>query len=145
MLKWCDVDEKKVYIDLPAVWNFEWFKFNCFVSNGFVSDIDFERAFEKNPEIEEKSYSRNDVSNLLNALNKFMTELGCEKYWNRDYPEDILNAIIWLYDAYRLSDYDVIWRMSLRAVLYCDGGLCTCRERWYDDICAAKLFLRLSD
>ena len=107
--------------------------------------MDFERAFEKNPEIEEKSYSRNDVSNLLEAINKFMTELGCEEYWNRDYPSNILSAITWLYGEYRLSDYDVIWRMSLRAVLYCDSAECTCPKRGYDDISTANLFLRLSD
>ena len=76
---------KKVHIDLPAVWNFEWFKFDYFVSNDFV----YKKDFEAKSELKKKSYSMNDVSKLLQAMNEYMTELWGKNDGNIDYETEL--------------------------------------------------------
>lgn len=146
---------KKVHIDLPAVWNFEWFKFDYFVSNDFV----YKKDFEAKSELKKKSYSMNDVSKLLQAMNEYMTELWGKNDGNIDYETelkywefekyrctawDCLKAITWLKYWYWLSDKDVAWIMDSRAVWDC-GIVGCCRFNRYNNDNFAKLFLRLSD
>lgn len=93
---------KKIHINLPAVWNFKWFKFDCFVSNLPITRKDF----EENPEFEKKSYSMDDISKLLYAMNEYMIELQGEndwdmkyedklKYWETIYREEIYGCKVW--------------------------------------------------
>jgi hypothetical protein len=148
---------EKVHIDLPAVWNFEWFKFDYFVSYDCVTKKDF----EKEPELENKSYSTNDVWNLLKAMNKYMAELGCKTdYWQMDYENvlkywekyntwcckawDCLQRITWLKRTCWLSDKNMAWRKGSRAVWAFHGDFCCFFDRINDEY-KAYLFLRLSD
>lgn len=143
---------KKVHINLPKVWNFEWFKFDYFVSYNSVEKKDF----EKNPKLEKKSYSMNDVSNLLKAINRFMAALGCETDWIMKYWEtktityDVwycLKAITWLSWSnswYWLSDKNVAWRKGSRAE-WVSSGDWFIFKRQDGDYDTALLFLRLSD
>ena len=62
---------KKVHINLPAVGNFEWFKFDFFISKDSLSKEDF----ENNPEFQNKSFSMNEICNLLYAMNNYLYEL----------------------------------------------------------------------
>lgn len=143
---------KKVHINLPKVWNFEWFKFDYFVSDDRVS----KRDFEAKPELKKKSYSMNDVSNLLTAMNGFMAALGCETDWDTKYKNDelmnryrcgawdCLKAITWLNKSYWLSNSNVAWIKDSRVKWRCRGGSCNF-NRYYDANHYANLFLRLSD
>ena len=143
---------KKVHINLPAVWKFKWFKFDYFVSDGHVKKSDF----IKKPELKEKSYSKKDVSRLLQAMNQYMLELQWDSDRNIDYENELnmwennnkcrcnawycLKTITWLDYCYWLSD----WYGSTRFGWDCSGGCCGFRySDFYDNI--AGLFLRLSD
>ena len=145
---------RKVHIELPAVWNFEWFKFNYFVSNDYVTKWNF----EKKSELEEKSYSMSDVSKLLQAMNKYMIELGGKNDGDMDYENklkfwetetyrceawDCLKAITWLDVWYWMKDKDVAGRQNSRANWGCRDYDCGFSRTAYDDF--ANLFLRLSD
>lgn len=63
---------KKVHIDLPAVWDFEWFKFDYFVSEDTVDESDF-----KNGPINE-SYSRKEILDVLKNIWKYLNLYGIE-------------------------------------------------------------------
>ena len=76
---------KEVHLTLPAVWNFEWFKLDYFVSN----DLVYERAFESNPELEKKSKSMKDIWEILKAVNRYMAELWVETDWDMNYENDL--------------------------------------------------------
>ena len=140
---------KKVYINLPAVWEFKWFKFEYFVSYDCV----FKGDFESDPELEKKSYSMKEVSNLLKAMNGYMQAMGVETYdfeseeYLETYRPDatyFLTKIAWFDGMYWLKDKKVDWRKKLRTRLRCwFDGWSYPRIR-YDDY-VAKLFLRLSD
>ena len=36
---------KQIHLNLPTIWDFWWFKFDCFVSSGKISWPDFNRAW----------------------------------------------------------------------------------------------------
>ena len=146
---------KKVYIDLPKVGNFPWFKFEYFVSNDRV----YKKDFEKKSNLEKKSYSMSDGSKLLQAMNKYMIELGGKndgdmdyenelKYWKtntyRCNAWDCLKAITWLNDLYWLKDKNVDGIKNSRVRWRCRGN-----NSHFSRDCSgdgsANLFLRLSD
>lgn len=91
---------KRVHIDLPAVWNFDWFEFDYFVSENTIK----RREFKENPEFEKESHSFSSISKLLEKLNKYMKELGVETDWNMDYRAALMyyytdcnNCVVWNY------------------------------------------------
>lgn len=146
---------KKVHIELPSYRNFEWFNFDYFVSD----DIFNKKDFEKEPELQEKSYSMSDVSKLLQAMNRYITEhqgtndgdMDYEnelKYWETEKYRcnawDCLRAITWLDYFYWLSDKDVEWRKNSRVRWFYYGFNCHF-DLYYDDYNVANLFLKLSD
>jgi len=152
-MMWCKW--KKVHIDLPAVWDFEWFKFDYFISDEAV----YKRDFEKKSELEEKSYSMSDISKLLQAMNRYMIELKGKNDWDMDYEKelkywetekyrcdtwDCLKAITWLDYWYWLSDKDVAWKQGSRAIWVCDRDYCSFLRFDFGNY-RANLFLRLSD
>ena len=150
---------KKVHINLPAVWNFEWFKFDYFVSNDEVMKYDFERKSQ----LEKRSYSINDVSKLLQAMNKYMVELQGDNDWDMDYENelkywetetwgckawDCLKVITWLDNWYWLKDKEVARRGYSRALWYCFNNILlknACFFKHDNGInFRANLFLKLS-
>ena len=145
---------EKVHINLPAVWHFEWFKFEYFVSDEYVYKIDF----ESNSELEEKSYSMKEVWELLKAMNGYMQAMGVEtdgdmdyennlKYWethnNSRKAWDYLKQIAWLNERYWLSDKNVGWRKNSHARWRCNSDHCNFSRSDFA-YGRANLFLRLS-
>ena len=147
---------KKVHIYLPAVWDFEWFKFDYFVSDCEV----LKKNFAKKPELEKRSYSMKDVSKLFQAMNEYMSELQGKNDWNMDYENeltcwgtkrnvcnagDCLKAITWLNVSYRLRDKeDVVWERYQRAELDCRNDCCYV-YRSLSEYNYANLLLKLPD
>lgn len=149
---------KKVYIDLPAVWNFGWFKFDYFVSDDRVINSDLRKKSIFNKPLEGKLYSKKEVVELLNAINKYMAELHVKNDWDMDYENelkygetnkywckawDYLKTIAWLDAWYWLKDRYTSWKRHFRANLYCNYS--DCYFVYSTDNSVAKLFLRLSD
>ena len=86
---------KNFHIELPAVWKFKWFKFDCFVSDEPVS----KRDFKENSELGEQSYSLEDIEKLWSSLNEYLKENGT--YWDANlYIRSFMN----LHDSYRSKD-----------------------------------------
>lgn len=114
---------KKVTITLPAVWDFEEYKFSYFISDKPVNREDF----ESNPELEKKSYSTSGVCELLEAMDKYMSE-KLNNDWNMNYENGLksgchawncLRAIIWsdlwlLFLLWLSDDEKVDWRKGLQ-------------------------------
>ena len=105
---------KIVHIDLPAVWEFEWFKFDCFISNDSFNreTLGKERGTKKT---NKNLYSVKEISRLLQAINKYMKALGVDTDWDMDYEKisnkevytkswDIVKNIFGLDWYYWLSD-----------------------------------------
>ena len=153
--KWKIVD-----IDLPSVWNFEWFKFKYFASDNNVYTCKYP------PELEKKSYSMNDVWKLLKAINSYMVELQGISDENIDYEDDLqyletgnyrcnawdcLKAITWLDNLYWLSDKYVAWIEGSHRILdphitlNCYGSCCDFSPLNVTQHPGAHAFLRLSD
>lgn len=100
-----------VHLDLPAVWNFKWFKFDYFVSE---RDI-YKKDFDKQKRFEEQSYSSKEIIELLKAMNEYMQEYWVSTYedfeqykneWHEIYntTERYLRVILGLYKNYRMKD-----------------------------------------
>ena len=77
---------KKVYINLPAVWSFEWFKFEYFISENTVY------GSEITSELNDKLYSIRDISQMLKAMNRYMKALGVETDGYMDYERYLLDS-----------------------------------------------------
>lgn len=97
---------KIVHINLPAIWNFKWFKFDYFVSNDPVD----ESTFEKGPKNE--SYSKKEILNSLQKFGEYMSEykiktnitkVNRNDYDLRDYWKYVTD-LLWLTEIYWLSD-----------------------------------------
>ena len=58
-----------MHINLPAIWKFNWFKFDCFISN-YLESVNLE---DWNEEYKEKSYSMEEIL-------KFYHEILYDKY-----------------------------------------------------------------
>lgn len=124
---------KIVHINLPAVGEFKWFKFDWFFSKDGIE----KRYYEANPEYEEKSYSVDDICELLEALRTYMSLNWADIDEHRNYREDLkhnnkvrkysrawlcIREITWLdFDLYRyrLKDKNIDWRKGSRGVLDC--------------------------
>jgi hypothetical protein len=116
-----------VHLELPEVWNFKWFKFNCFISKWEPLKPG---EFKANPNFENQSYSVEEIANLLKAINEYMKAYWVETDWDIDYINGLKNRdyengkkkskawldlanYIWLTDCiYRLKDYeeDKYWK-----------------------------------
>ena len=75
---------KKMSLELPAIWNFEWFKFNCFISN---------RRHHYRSKMTKMSYSIEEIWKLLDSLNKYLKELWVETDGDIDYEKDLQNSL----------------------------------------------------
>lgn len=122
---WCTW--KKIYIDLPATWNFKWYKFEFFVSNENRKENDL------NEELVGNSFSMDEITKLIKELNLYLYENWIEldewnnfdkqmrfrenehiikkdwiKIWNYENMSnktwDVLKKITWLNWMYWLKD-----------------------------------------
>lgn len=146
---------KEVHIDLPAVWNFKWFKFDYFIADDLVKKVNM----DKNTELQKKLYSMKDVSKLLQAMNEYMEELQLENDEDINYEVDLrrregdclkknrawdcLKAITWLNVWYWLKNKEY-WHDDSRVTWVCYGNDCYFGSASYDDFCS-NLLLKLSD
>lgn len=145
---------KNVHINLPAVWEFKWFKFDYFVSNKII----YKKIFESNLELEKKSYSMKEIWGLLKAMNRYMKKMGVETDGDMDYENDLkfwgtrkfrcdawdcFKKITWIDFWLWLKDKDVDWKKGSRASWNCRGDLCDFIWIGFDNY-YANLFLRLS-
>lgn len=147
-----------VHIDLPPIWNFGWFKFNYFISNEDIR----KKSFEKNPEFEEKSYSMEEIWNLLKAFNEYMEECGIDTDDFIDYERrlknretrrnkciawDLLRLIMVGADWYNwLKEKDVWGKDGSRAIWDFNSTDWFCYfGRLPDNFVDARLLLKLSD
>lgn len=62
---------RKVCIDLPAVWEFGWYKFECFIWKDLIDEEKVNQS-----ELNDKCYSRKEIWDFLVAFNRYMHE-----YW----------------------------------------------------------------
>ena len=149
---------KKVHIDLPAIWNFEWFKFDYFVSENSYSWLVGKKDFWQKPRLKKKLYSIKEISKLLHAMNKYMIELkwindgdmdyeNKLKYWEAGVEKcnawDCLKTITWLDDHYWLVDKYVQRLTSPHIRLACRDDT-FCFDRYGGDV-VSRLLLKLSD
>ena len=145
---------KEVHITLPAVWNFEWFKIDYFVSDKKVDNY----YFESNPELEKNLKSMKDICEILKAVNRYMAELWVETDGDMDYEKDLqywrgakwvecgawdcLKEITGLDRWYWTSDKNVEGVKNSRLVWCCNTIFGFARA---GDGLPANLFLGLSD
>ena len=112
-------DWKLVHIDLPSVWDFKWFNFDYFKPDSRVwENWDFESDSDN---LEDKSFSIQEISELLNSFKEYLKELGVEINGKNEVNiEDNLKNILNLDYWYWLKDKN--WE-NYRAMLNCyDGG-----------------------
>ena len=127
---------KKYHIELPAVWHFKWYKFDCYVSDWFVKKADFERV----PWYENMSYTHEELSynwGLLWAMDRYMKE-----NWVKEEYEAVKNikAITGLNNRYWLKDCNK--EHHLRSI--------TSFGKWEKSVtdnekCRVKMLLKLSE
>jgi len=146
---------KLIYINLPKIGNFEWFKFDC-----FISDYSYhKKEFESGSEYDEKLYSMDEIADLLEALNRYMRAYWVNMDENVDFKKDLywknskvttdtwecLKKIIDLDRDYWLGDKDVDEMEWTRACWFCgpDSSFFSEYNDYDDD--GAKLLMKLSD
>lgn len=142
---------KKIHLNLPVIWDFEWFKFNAFVSSSSMSKADF----DLNQNLEEKSYSKDEICGLLSAINKFMATCGVCTDGDMNYKNqlkyrktginkckawDCLKNMLDLSRTYFLNGKNVSWRRkSSRAIRHCLSDRCYINRYNWDKNCAYLL------
>jgi hypothetical protein len=95
---------KYFHVNLPDVWDFNWFKFDFFVSYDNVSQKDFLDSYE----LRSNSFSLDDFYDILNAFNLYM-----ETYWlGFDWDGK------WDFDYYSLLKYRESNKESCRAWIF---------------------------
>lgn len=144
---------KKVHIELPAVWNFKWFKFDYFVS---YKDF-YPNEFKSEQKFVDQSYSMKDIWELLNAMNKYMKELWINIDTNMDYENDLqywetqkfgceawdcIKEIAWLNYLYWLKDRT--WLNGI-AAFHCNMKNCFFYDEKADNGASRHLLLKLFD
>ena len=124
---------RRVHIDLPKVWNVNWFKFDCFI-------LDMEcpaEHLDEVPELIDKSYSREEITGLLRALNMYMHAYWVKMWGKYRYVSDFENCfwyaghclkeiLNFTQDDYYVKDVDeeghhIQWSVS--DGWFIDGGL----------------------
>lgn len=64
---------RRFIVKLPAVWNFKWYQFDCVsLRRKSIRRVDYDRSTE----LQEKSYSVDDIKEFYLALRDFMKEIG---------------------------------------------------------------------
>ena len=90
-----------IHINLPAIWKFNWFNFDCFTSN--YSEYLYLKDW--NEKYKEKSYSMEELQKLYEAIIKYMKEywIDADEYDAHEY----LSRITWLDNRkFRLKNED---------------------------------------
>ena len=146
---------KLIHINLPKIGNFEWFKFDCFVSNYGYN----KKEFEFDSEYDRKFYSMDEISDLLKALNRYMRAYWVNMDENIDFKKDLywknkkitsntwdcLKKIIELDTDYWLRDKNLDGKKGTRACWFCGYNSSYFSEyNDYDDD-GAKLLMKISD
>lgn len=146
---------KLIHINLPKIGNFEWFKFDCFVSNYGCN----KKEFEFDSEYDKKFYSMDEISDLLKALNRYMRAYWVNMDENIDFKKDLywknkkitsntwdcLKKIIELDTDYWLRDKNLDGKKGTRACWFCGYNSSYFSEyNDYDDD-GAKLLMKISD
>ena len=147
---------RRILLILPAIWNFKWFEFDCFIPNKDILKYDFEH---KKWYVDD-SYSIQEIWKLLKAINDYMKACWVETDWEMDYEKElkarktrtvnskawnILNEITWLNEIFWLKDKNVGWiNDDSRAFLSCLGHDCFVNyvDRRWDDEFSAHLLLK---
>lgn len=136
---------KRFHIDLPAVGDFKWFKFDWFVSDNMLKREDF-----MNNNVRKKLHSKNVVYKILRAMNKYMKTMGVKTDWDVDYKREMgrycYDCIAWDDRTYFTGlDYpywvidDEFKSFPVVDIWDCDD------ECWFHSFGSAKLLLKLSD
>lgn len=141
---------KKVHIQLPAVWDFEWFKFSYFIPTSSIKISDL----WQHSELTEKSYSVKEVYELLHAITIYMRESwiliddsidydGYDTYRDvfRFESWNILKSITGFSELYWLKDSDSTLADS--CAMWINYGGNSMFSKGGGGI--AKLFLKISD
>ena len=141
---------KKVHIELPAIWDFEWFKFSYFIPKGSVKISDL----WQHRELADKSYSVKDVYELLHAITRYMRASWISIDDSVDYDGystyrdvfrfeswNILKSITGFSELYWLRDSDSSLADSCAMWINYGGNSMFSKCVWG----MAKLFLKISD
>ena len=149
---------KKIHIDLPSVWSFKWFKFDCFVSKDSTDG----RIFNKNSGLEKKCYTVKDISDLLNAVDEYMELYWIKTEWSVDYEEELnwgssgfVEFDTWNY-LHRITGLNYYYRLKDRSNKRTIGSKKNMPAKWscrdksnfflYDTVDSnANILLKLSD
>ena len=108
---------KCVTINLPAILNFQWFKYKYFVSDNFVDSEEFEL---KHPEYIDKSNSWDDIVNILTAIRKYLSARWVYIDKNMEYTKNS-------------SSYAKAWRILMNVKASCLGDWNTENRLWLKD------------
>ena len=152
---------KTVLFDLPAVWNFKWFKFNFFISDKRITKGVFEKIsfFKKESKFERQAYSLKEICELMEALRDYMKELESPEDYGMNYEKDLkywetqktkchvwkfLKSILWLDDPYWLKDKSVDWKEKSRVWRDCSFDL-SAFNYCVDNDCKWKLLLKVNN
>ena len=106
---------KCVTINLPAIGNFQWFKYKYFVSDDWVDSEEFEL---KHPEYIDKSNSLDDMVNILTAIRRYLSARWVYIDKNMEYER-------------KFSSYTEAWTILKNVKASCLGNWNTEENRFW--------------
>lgn len=118
---------KIVHINIPAVNEFKWFNFDCFVTDQEDMDMWIDKWDFDEKGLSKIAYSKEDIIELLIAIKRYMSANWVEIDENFDYSNlengirgcvaaDIMKEMIKLKDStYWLKDIDEDWRTKFKS------------------------------
>ena len=102
---------KILRINLPAAWDFWWYKFECFISDKTIEESSYDKKYEN------YSYSHDEIKNFNEEIWKYMKSLWIKRYWYHDFPDIFYNLV----RKYKLFDArSAFWLKD--NVWYLDGA-----------------------
>ena len=89
---------KILRINLPAAWDFGWYKFECFISDVAIQDFQYDKKYE------EFSFSRDEIEKFDERLSAYLKSYWVKRYW---YSHEFFHVIYKIFEepwSFRLRD-----------------------------------------
>ena len=134
----------KITIDLPKIKGFEWFKRSYFVSYPITV-----HDFQKNPSLEQKSCSTEEICSLVQKINEYAKAFWIENDWDMDYQENMGNEDYWCSIAWavlkNITSLDGAYFLKDWMIWFCCWPHCSFGnlDKWATERDIYSLFLKL--
>lgn len=89
---------KRLFIDLPVMWDFKWYKFECFISDKEIEGLQYDKEYKN------ASFSFNEFEDFNNKIKEYMKACGVRRYRYSNEFFHIIKELFWKELSFRVKD-----------------------------------------